>query len=337
MSVGETGGGDESTPVGERRSGGGALALGEVGQRRLWLAVYVVIVVASAWHFSEMRFRFNVEYRAQAPVQQLLAYTADRPFQYRVLMPVLINAVPDFLIDRVKPRLFAFEFLATMGVILVFRQWLRRFFDNGAPGLHYNFVFPRNTPIWFPSDIPSVFFFTLGLVLIHEKRWTLFYPLFILATLNRETSCFLTIVYFLAYLQEYRTRDFWIHLLGQTGLWFAIKVGLFLRFQDNGGQLVYHHLDENLSFLVTPSAWPTLLSSLGFTGVIAIAGFPYLKDPFVRRAMLVIIPFGLGMFLVGRIIEMRIYGELIPITLCATILIIASMGHSGEVSTRTGD
>ena len=319
---------------------GAPFSIGEAGRRRLLLLAYLVIVVAASWHFSQVRFQLTAQYKAQAPVTKLIDYEADRPFQYRVLMSILINAVPVGVFPTIKARLFAFEFLATMGIILAFRQWLRRFFVDGTlcsllsllivPCLHYNFVLARSTPLWFPSDIPSVFFFTLGLLLIQEKRWTLFYPLFVVATLNRETSCFLTLIYCLAYLGEYRTRTYWMHLVGQTAIWFAIKIALFLRFADNGGRFVYDHFDRNLSLLATPINWPALLSSLGFTGVIAVLGYPYLRHPFIRRAMLVLIPFGVGMFLVGRIIEVRIFGELIPLTLCATILITAEIARNSR-------
>jgi hypothetical protein len=318
------------------------LSVGPVGRQRLLLLAYLVIVAASAWHFSVMRFRFTSEFKEQAPIVKLLAYEADRPFQYRVLMPVLINAVPDGLLSNIRSRLFAFELLATIGLILAFRQWLRRFFDSGGlcsllsllivPALYYNFVFPRNSPLWFPSDIPSVFFFTLGLLLLQERRWRLFFPLYVVATLNRETTCFLTIIYCLVYFEEYRTQSFWLRLLAQASAWLGIKIWLFLLFQENGGQVVYSHIAENFAFLGTPSAWPWLLSSLGFSGVIAIFGYPYLKDRFVRRALLSLLPFGVGMFLVGRIIELRIYGELVPLTLCASFLIAAEVARNDSTA-----
>jgi hypothetical protein len=312
--------------------------LGRVGRQRLLLLAYLIVVVASAWHFSLLRFRFTNEFREQAPISRLLAYEADRPFQYRVLVPVLINAVPEGVLSKRASRLFAFELLATLGIILAFRQWLRRFFDSGGlcsllsllivPALYYNYVFPRNSPLWFPSDIPSVFFFTLGLLFLHQRRWSLYFPLFVVATLNRETSCFLTVIYCLVYFDEYRARSFWLRLLAQVSVWLGIKLWLFLLFQDNGGQVIYSHIAENIAFLVAPAAWPWLLSSLGFSGLIAVLGYPYLKDRFLRRALLSLIPFGVGMFLVGRIIELRIYGELIPLTLCASFLIAAEVARS---------
>jgi hypothetical protein len=48
---------------------------------------------------------------------------------------------------------------------------------------------------WLWYDMPSLFLFMLGLLLLYEKKWWLYYPVFILATLNRETSCFLTLIY----------------------------------------------------------------------------------------------------------------------------------------------
>jgi hypothetical protein len=38
------------------------------------------------------------------------------------------------------------------------------------------------------------------------------------------------------------------------------------------------------------------------------------------------------MFLVGRIIELRIYGELVPLTLCASFLIAAEVARNDSTA-----
>ena len=103
-----------------------------------------------------------------------------------------------------------------------------------------------------------------------------------------------------------------------------------LLFRENGGQLVYHHIGENWALLGQAATYPLLLSSTGFTAIIAAVGFRRIPAGFVRRALLSLIPFFVGMFLVGRILETRIFGELIPLTLCATILIVANFGADGQ-------
>ncbi len=305
--------------------------------RRDRLPVYVafaLVAVLSAWYFAKTRFAFNVPYDEQSSLASLAAYAADRPFQYRVLVPAIVNLIPPWLIETIRMRFFAIEFVATLGTILAFRAWLRFYFSDAllcsflslliVPCMVFNFVLPQATPLWFPWDIPSVMFLTLGLLLLQQKRWWLFYPLFIVATFNRETTCFLTIIFFFGYWNERKTTSYWLHLSAQTLLWISIKLGLMVVFRENGGQFLYHHIEANWALLGQASSYPLLLSSTGFTWIIAVVGFSAIPSPFVRRALLSLIPFLIGMFLVGRILETRIYGDLIPLTLCATILIVAS-------------
>jgi hypothetical protein len=310
-------------------------------RRGLWLA-WLLVVLFAGWHFAELRFSLNHEYWAQASVERLLSFDADRPFQYRVLIPILATALP---LGADTARLFAIEWLFSVLSVLAFARLLGRFFDDALlcavlsllllPTMLFNFVLPRVSNLWFPWDVPSVFFFALGILLLHERRWFWFYPLFAIATLNRETSCFLTILYFFANSDEWRSRRFWEHLAAQVALWLAIKLGLHFHFQDQGGQIIYQYVGRNLAQLRTPQIWPHLLSSLGFTWIIAAFGFPWIRDDFVRRGLLCLVPFGIGMFVVGRIVEIRIYGELAPLTLLATILIGARLA-GGEAGRENG-
>ena len=63
--------------------------------------------------------------------------------------------------------------------------------------------------IFHAYDIPSMMFYTVCLHLFLKKRFCLFYPIFILATFNRESTCFITISLFLMLTNiEYRNNFF---------------------------------------------------------------------------------------------------------------------------------
>ena len=305
----------------------------ESSSRRFVQALlFLVLVGAAAWHFTMLRFTFNVEFQSQAPLERLFDFEADRPFQYRILLPALARLVP---LENVSLRFMALEWVFSVLSVLAFRSFLRRFFEGQLfcsllsllllPVMSFNFVLPRVTPLWFPWDVPAVFFMAAGLVLLYDRRWGAFYVLFALATLNRQTSCFLTMIWFFANWNTRHTREFWIHLCAQTGLWLVIKLWLFEQFSHRSGQFLYSHIQENLDYLISPAVWPLMLSSLGFTWLIAAVGFPLIRDDFIRRGLLALIPIGIGLFLVGRVVETRIYGELAPLTLTAVLLIGATL------------
>jgi hypothetical protein len=177
--------------------------------------------------------------------------------------------------------------------------------------------------LYYPSDMPAILFFTLGLSLLYARRWLLFYPLFVLATFNRETSCFLTLVFVLAYWGRIPLRTLVSHALAQAVLWVAIKSFLRLAFPDNPGFGAFDlKFAGNMRYLADVSNLPFFLSSMGFILLPTLLLVRRVADEFTKRSILLVIPFFLGMTLVGNLHELRIYGELIPVVLTALILIV---------------
>ena len=63
--------------------------------------------------------------------------------------------------------------------------------------LSWNYIvingFLDGAGLYYPYDIPSLTFFALGIILFMQKKWLWFYPVFILACLNRESACFISL------------------------------------------------------------------------------------------------------------------------------------------------
>src|SRR5262249_37161243 len=135
--------------------------------------------------------------------ESLVAGTASTPYQYRVLVPLLVRGLLYTHVVDPSTQLIAFAVIQVLALILlafVFRAYLSRLVPDpvvcSTAALTLFAVLPFNyfNLPYYPYDIPSVLFFTLGLLLIYEQKWAWFYPLFIAATINRETSIFLTVV-----------------------------------------------------------------------------------------------------------------------------------------------
>lgn len=109
----------------------------------------------------------------------------------------------------------------------------------------------------------------------------------------------------------------------------AIKIILFKAFIANPGpdnfewhnRLGVTNLEENMAFFKDIKCYPLFLSNMGFIWIPVLLYFHLIKNEFVKRSVLVIFPFFIGMMLVGTIYELRIYGELIPVFLMALFLI----------------
>ncbi len=298
--------------------------------------LYLVAISAAAIYFADLRFALNIEYE-HAPLTRLLDNLAHVPFQYRVLIPWLIHWIDETLlliIPYYSPYHVAswIEALSVICLLIAYRYFLSSFFNNRITTmmlsflllyvLSFHYLFPRINKFWYPSDIPSVLFFTLGMILIYKRKWLFYYPLFIVATLNRETTCFLTILLLLVWIGRIPTSEIFRHCYLQFIIWVGIKLGLYWLYLNNPGKGLFEgHLITNLKFLANPEHYPFLASIFGFTWIPVAACYKRIKAPFVKRSLYLVIPFILPMIYVGNIYELRIYGELSPIILTACLLV----------------
>lgn len=300
------------------------------------------MAAAASFYFTELRFTFNSQY-IDAQLLDLLKHTALVPYQYRVLVPELVKLIRAILspLPIFVPWLDIYrmvDFAAVFLLIVAFRQYLSLFIRDTLLYtllsftlflvLPYNYLLPRIIALWYPWDMPSLLFFTVGLILIYKQNWKLYYPLFAVAVLNRETICFLTVVYFFTAAGRTPWRTVLFHVCLQLVLWTIIKFALYLAFIDNPwkvGRLFAFRPLMQLQSLLDVRFLPTLLGGWGYIWVLVLCGYRYIDNVFVKRSLLAAIPFMLGMFCVADVLEMRVYGELTPVLLSAAVLGLKGM------------
>jgi len=298
-----------------------------------------------SFQFVSMRDRYGVEYEF-SQWKALVDGTADTPFQYRVLIPWLYRAGVHLKLlnpATVPPRtmFLGSDFVSLFLLFWVFRRYLLFFFrDLGLASvlafsifltLPFNLIL-RYPPWFYPWDIPSMLFFTLGLILLYQRTWWLYYVVFAVGTLNRETTCFLICIYVLTAVGRDDSLVIALHSVAQMFLWLGIKCVLLLMYRYNSGDGLFEaHLFPNLALLSNLSYYPLMLSWMGFIWIPVLIYFRRIPDFFVRRSVLVVVPFFLGMLLVGNLHEVRIFAELSPVLLAAFWLIVRDL-FLGEIA-----
>ena len=178
--------------------------------------------------------------------------------------------------------------------------------------------------IWFyPYDLPAILFFLTGLYFIKKEKFIYFYPFFILGTLNRETI----IIILLAYVLRFSSfgNVFKISNIGIISLfiatWLIIKYYLYIEFSSNpaeqmGGNLFLNKTSENIQFLLGLLKLDKfyILRIFSFGGLwLFIYRIKDELDDFSKRMLILIPIFLLIIFFVGKLQEVRIYSELIPL------------------------
>lgn len=262
--------------------------------------------------------------------EALAAGVASTPYQYRVLVPWLVRGAVELHLIRPESELATFARIQVVVLVLlafVFRRYLALFIKDPAltsvMALSIFAILPFNyfNRPYYPYDIPSVMFFTLGLILIHDEKWLWFYPLFAIATLNRETSIFLTVATVFVLFDRYSWPRLGALAMSQMAIWGAIKLALYVIYQQNrwmGYGLYQFQLKVNIATLSTfPVKALMVLATWGCLWLAVVIWHKRINNVFLRRNLWTIPVFIAGMFLVGFVIELRIYGEVLPIVLAA--------------------
>lgn len=204
------------------------------------------------------------------------------------------------------------------------------------------FVYPLVLAVWamtyvlhtvqnfrFIYDLPSLAFFTGALYLIYFRRhWAWFVAVFVVATVNRETTLLLLPLYAVdRSMMGGRVR--WRRVLQPRTMvvvlpllvaWVAWEIFIRHHFAQNRSEF-YPRLNWNVKSVLAPQAWPQMLSACGY--LLPFVVLLRRRIPSERlRAWLWLIPLWLVfMFSYGILVETRVFGELIPLVVCCAALI----------------
>jgi hypothetical protein len=182
----------------------------------------------------------------------------------------------------------------------------------------------------FIYDLPSLAFFAAAFYVLYFKRhWFFFVVLFIVATINRETTVLLLPLYLInastksgrIQIREMLRFRLMVVVVPLGILWIAWQIFVRHLFAGNVSEF-YPRLGWNIKSLLAPHAWPQLLSACAYLLPFIVIMRHRICDSRIR-AWLWIIPLWIGfMFSFGILIETRVYGELIPLVVCSTMLIL---------------
>lgn len=311
--------------------------------RRAWLA----LLLLCAGH-AALRLAMNREF-AGAPWDELLDFSAAKPFGLRVLVPLL--AWPLHALLRV-PTLWVFglfELLATAALVLATAAAVRPFVPprwSAALGvllvllLPIAFLLQHRWPIFYPYDTPAMAFTAGGVALLLHRRWRAATLLAALAALNRESALLLPACLLALHLPvrppvpnnlspkpsppvpnnlsptPSTLRQLLAPTLALLAAVLTVRtlVGLVLR--DNPGAPLQFFVDgtprllANLAWLEEPSHWLHLPAYFGWLPLAWPLLAPWMPTP-LRRLGWLGLAYIAALLWVANIDEPRVYGEAI--------------------------
>jgi hypothetical protein len=256
------------------------------------------------------------------------------PYQFRILVPAI-----EYLCKLCFPLSWSFfhvtfAILSTYAVLLCFRRLLF-FFHVSHPDLlslailyplAWNYILIGNH--FFASDIPSIAFFILTLLFALKKQWFYFYPLFILALFNRESIIFVIPAYLLLMFplkdNPALLKTVLGHVVLQMVLFIAVKGLLLYLFRNNPGTPFDNMIAGNVFIIHLLlqgrfHTWGYPILCFGGLHILALLLIRWIPRQ-LRRLFLLFPLFLVVMFVVGWLVELRIYNELVPVVTLLAIV-----------------
>ena len=337
-----------------------AISLGRKKGNRLSIYKWIILLIITSSCgivFTYYYFLYTHEY-PPGSYQRLSTYKADKVFQTRLLITTIANsleptlpllkstfqwAVPYPINYEVILQLINALFLA--GLILLIGPLAKvlgyvispvaSFFALVPVSWNYIFIngFIDGAGLYYPYDIPSLTFFAAGIILFMRQKWLLFYPVFILACLNRESACFITLGGFLLTIQINKANfvetlktnhKILVQVITQAFIWFTLRLLFSYVFRDNPGEFFEkpHSMSDFISKIWNGEPhWAMHQPRLFLTLFAGIWIFPlilwYRLNPSVKRFLILGLIYLFALGFRSNMMESRVYNELnVILTIC---------------------
>ena len=266
-------------------------------------------------------------------IKTLFQWIIPYPIDYQVLLQI-INVIFTFILFTTLPSLlkcFGYHGSNWVSLIVSIPLSWNYIFINGlidGAGLYYCY------------DIPSLTFFSAGLILFLKKKWILFYLVFVLACLNRESACFISlagaIVTFNLFSIKFsvfckNNRILLAHLTLQVVIWVSLRIILSYLVRNNPG-ILFENPQSMINFLhciwTGEPHWAMQKPIWYFTLFAGTWVIPFLLykhlDSQARRLAIVGLIYVIALCFRSNMMEIRVYNELNIIIFVCMIISIKS-------------
>jgi hypothetical protein len=274
-----------------------------------------------------------------ANLELLTELNATKPYGQRVLVPLMVRALPSFLRLEYYYAFIECIFLGAIYQTIIclgkryFSQRLSHLvgliFLSALPTLYViNYYFCAlhlSAAFYYPYDVPAIFFVFLSLYLSVQKRWGLFYLSIVMATLNRESSI-INVLLPLALYWNTNTKfrrpvciSFLLYVVTRA------MIEVFLLQQAAGAIMMFFHeggetqLSRNLALFFHQKVACQLLAELLFLPVFFVLFSRYIPRE-LHRLHIIAVLYGIALFYFSFIIEARVWQEVVALLYLPVII-----------------
>lgn len=290
-------------------------ALYEQGLERMPFQGRVLMMLPMRWAHASHTLHFLTQPFA------LSRFWFPRPVQPEVLVQAAVNVICLLLTGWFTTRIYERSSQRNLLTPMVYPLLL---VVCGA-----TYVMHTVQNFRFIYDLPSLAFFSAAMYLMYFRRhWGLFVALFLVATVNRETTLLLLPLYMinqaacpgrLRWRRAFGARTLLV-VLPLAAAWIGWQLLIRHIFAHNPSEF-YPRLNWNVKSLLVPQAWPQLLSACAYLMLFVVVMRRRIADRRLQAWLWLLPIWFVFMFSFGILIETRVFGELIPFVVVASTLI----------------
>jgi hypothetical protein len=250
----------------------------------------------------------------------------SRPFVYRLLVPFLARVLQGLTGIRAVYCMVFLVVLSSIGLFYSLRYLFAAFKGNDEHAGLFSFFGCELTLLLIligvkVYDIATVMFFALSFGLLARRRFKLYYLLFLIASINRETTFLLTLFFMVYFHNKLPGLQYILGLIYQGIAYSIVKVAIMAVYARLPGTPMQWRPVEVLKGYVDKPVWFAVVFLTFFLILIVVALWRWDEKPlFLRVAFGTIFPVQLLLHIfLGYSYEIRVFAEVFPILfmLCA--------------------
>lgn len=258
---------------------------------------------------------------------EVVTYSLEsRPFVYRVLLPFLSRALEQLTgIHAVSCMMFLFV-LSAVGLFYSLKYLYTAFCENDGYAGMFAFIGCQLTFLFIligvkVYDVPTVMFFAWSLGLLARGMFNLYYLVFAIASINRETTFLLAFFFAIYFFQRMPWRQYIFGLVYQGIAYMTIKLSIMAYYADVPGEAAQWRPLEVIAGYVDEPELFAVFFFLFFCAFVLAALYRWSEKPlFLRVAFLAMFPVLLILhILLGYAYEIRVFVEALPVLLLMCI------------------
>jgi hypothetical protein len=255
------------------------------------------------------------------------AYSFEtRPFVYRVLIPFLSRALEKITGIHAVYCMVFLVILSSIGLFYSLKYLYKSFLENEEYARLFSFVGCELTLLLVligvkPYDIATTMFFALSFGLLARGKFNLYYLLFVVASINRETTFLLTLFFIIYFFNKMPFRQYCLGVLYQ-GLAYLIVKMLIMGIYANvpGTPMQWRPLEVIQGYVDKPVLFAVFFLIFFLASLVLSVRQWNDKPMFLRVAFGTIFPVQLILHIfLGYSYEIRVFAEVFPVIfmLCA--------------------